>query len=170
MPTRIHDRPPARAAGRTAAKAKAHRSGVREAVVTDVSSAPPAALAQSPLARHAQLGRRVPRQAMLQLIDALPGDVHARLQAVGLGEASLKRFRAQPRQALSEEHAERTLEISRLIQMAREVLGSVAAADAWLASPQRGLEFETPRTLLRTAPGRQAVEQLLGRIEYGVYS
>jgi putative toxin-antitoxin system antitoxin component (TIGR02293 family) len=107
---------------------------------------------------------------MLQLIDTLPGDVPARLQAVGLGEASLKRFRAQPRQPLSEEHAERTLEISRLVQMAREVLGSVEAADTWLATSQRALDFQLPRALLRTAPGRMAVEQLLGRIEYGVYS
>ncbi|MFY8134491.1 MAG: antitoxin Xre/MbcA/ParS toxin-binding domain-containing protein [Aquimonas sp.] len=146
------------------------RHGVREFAAAEPGSSPSPALSQSPLARHAQLGRRVPRQVMLQLIDTLPGDVPARLQAVGLGEASLKRFRAQPRQPLSEEHAERTLEISRLVQMAREVLGSVEAADTWLATSQRALDFQLPRALLRTAPGRMAVEQLLGRIEYGVYS
>ncbi len=164
--TRNPPTPPSRS--RSAASSR--RSGVREPGVADASNASLTALAQSPLVRHAQLGRRVPRQAMLQLIDALPGDVHARLQAVGLGEASLKRFRAQPRQALSEEHAERTLEITRLVQMAREVLGSAESADSWLATPQRALDFQAPRALLRTAPGRQAVEQLLGRIEYGVYS
>lgn len=168
MPSQTQDPPATPSRGRSTATTR--RSGVREPGVADASNASLTALAQSPLVRHAQLGRRVPRQAMLQLIDALPGDVHARLQAVGLGEASLKRFRAQPRQPLSEEHAERTLEISRLVQMSREVLGNAEAADSWLATPQRALDFQAPRALLRTAPGRMAVEQLLGRIEYGVYS
>jgi len=40
----------------------------------------------------------------------------------------------------------------------------------WLDRPAIALENKRPIELLRTLPGPQLVEQLLTRIEYGVYT
>jgi putative toxin-antitoxin system antitoxin component (TIGR02293 family) len=39
---------------------------------------------------------------------------------------------------------------------------------SWLRSEQRALGYRVPFDLLATDPGADAVEDLLGRIEYGV--
>ena len=43
-------------------------------------------------------------------------------------------------------------------------------AHRWLKEPQRGLGNRTPLSLLGTEAGAREVEDLLGRIEYGVFS
>jgi putative toxin-antitoxin system antitoxin component (TIGR02293 family) len=51
-----------------------------------------------------------------------------------------------------------------------DALGSQEAAREWLLEPQRGLGGREPIGLLSTTPGQNAVFQLLGRIEHGVYT
>lgn len=50
------------------------------------------------------------------------------------------------------------------------VLGSREAAVQWLTSPAMGLNQQRPVDLLATPMGTQLVEELLDRIEYGVYA
>lgn len=54
------------------------------------------------------------------------------------------------------------------IDHATMLLGSLTTTLQWLRSPQRALGFRVPLELLATEPGAEAVEDLLGRIEYGV--
>lgn len=60
----------------------------------------------------------------------------------------------------------RTAQISKRI---RDVLGDEVAS-AWLREPQPALNYRVPLELLETEPGARAVEQLIGRIDYGVYT
>ncbi len=48
--------------------------------------------------------------------------------------------------------------------------GGIEAARQWLKSPQRGLGGVIPLDYAQTETGAREVENLLGRIDYGVYS
>ena len=54
--------------------------------------------------------------------------------------------------------------------MAVQALGTTQHARTWLAAPQHGLGGAIPLDYARTEVGAREVEDLLGRIEYGVYS
>lgn len=62
----------------------------------------------------------------------------------------------------------RFYKLSTVLAKATELFGSIADAMAWLRSEQRALEYRKPIELMRTEAGALAVENLLGRIEYGV--
>ncbi|OPZ12331.1 MAG: hypothetical protein BWZ07_01373 [Alphaproteobacteria bacterium ADurb.BinA280] len=56
------------------------------------------------------------------------------------------------------------------MESAIRVLGSRTAAKAWLNEGQQALGHQKPVSLLSSESGREQVETLLGRIEYGVYT
>ena len=47
--------------------------------------------------------------------------------------------------------------------------GDIAAARKWLQMPQRGLGGETPLDFASTEVGAREVENLIGRLEHGVF-
>jgi putative toxin-antitoxin system antitoxin component (TIGR02293 family) len=59
---------------------------------------------------------------------------------------------------------------SEILVKATAVLGSQEEAERWLERPAIGLEQRRPIDLLATPAGVRLVEELLGRIEYGVYT
>lgn len=58
----------------------------------------------------------------------------------------------------------------RIVLRTAEILGSQEEASRWLQTPNRALGGRTPMDLLDTEPGNRQVEDVLGRIEHGVYS
>lgn len=48
--------------------------------------------------------------------------------------------------------------------------GDVAGAVVWLTSPKKALGHKTPLAYSRTKPGAREVENLIGRLEQGVFS
>ena len=58
----------------------------------------------------------------------------------------------------------------RIMIRAVEVLGSREEASRWLHAPNPALGGQTPLELLDTDLGSRQVEDVLGRIEHGVYS
>ncbi|MCH2155059.1 MAG: DUF2384 domain-containing protein [Opitutales bacterium] len=66
--------------------------------------------------------------------------------------------------------SDRLLRFARLFGLAVDVLDSAEAAQKWLKTPARALEFASPLEFAETEVGAREVENLLGRIEYGVYS
>jgi putative toxin-antitoxin system antitoxin component (TIGR02293 family) len=56
-----------------------------------------------------------------------------------------------------------------VIARAIEVLGSKEKALAWLRSPVPGLRNQRPLDIMNSAEGRRDVEDILGRIEHGVF-
>jgi putative toxin-antitoxin system antitoxin component (TIGR02293 family) len=60
--------------------------------------------------------------------------------------------------------------LSALFQKALEVLGEPEEAKRWFTTPKKALGGKTPMEFSETDVGAREVEDLLGRIEYGVYA
>lgn len=71
---------------------------------------------------------------------------------------------------LDQQEGERFLRLLRLWCRSVEVLGTEEKAWRWLERPNRALGGVIPISLLDTDFGTQAAEDVLGRIEYGVFS
>ena len=83
-------------------------------------------------------------------------------------KATLHRRKAGGR--LGRAESDRVARFARLMGKAVEVMESEENARQWLTLPQIGLGGATPLDYARTEVGAREVEDLLGRIEYGVYS
>lgn len=71
---------------------------------------------------------------------------------------------------LQKGESERLLRIAVLFDRAVEVLESREEAQQWFRTPKRALGGSTPLDFADTEPGAREVEDLLGRIEHGVFS
>lgn len=87
---------------------------------------------------------------------------------LGLSKATLRRRMDSGRLTTSE--SDRVVRFARLMGKAVEVMESEASARQWLNSPQIGLGGAVPLQYAETELGAREVEDLLGRVEYGVYS
>lgn len=65
---------------------------------------------------------------------------------------------------------DRVARLQRLVSRAALVLGGAQEGRTWLTTPQRALHHRTPFDVAATEVGAEAVFQLLGRIEHGVFS
>ena len=71
----------------------------------------------------------------------------------------------------SAKESERLLRLSKLLEASAELFeGDREGAVAWLGSPNRALGGETPLALSKTEIGAREVENLIGRLEHGVFS
>jgi len=87
---------------------------------------------------------------------------------LGISKATLHRRKAAGR--LGREESDRVVRFARLMGKALEVFESDEPARSWLNSPQVGLGGAVPLDYAETEVGAREVEDLLARIEYGVYS
>ena len=127
----------------------------------------------STLSVHDQIARGLPahalvnmggRLAVLDMMDTLG-------PAIGISERTFHRWKKEPPDApLSPEVSGRLWKFAEILAKATEVLGTQVAAENWLASPAMALDRRRPLDLLSTPVGVEAVEELLTRIEYGVYT
>lgn len=70
----------------------------------------------------------------------------------------------------SANESERVLRFALLFEKAVDVLGSAETARQWLKTPKKALGGKLPLDYADTEPGAREVEELLGRIEYGIFS
>lgn len=87
---------------------------------------------------------------------------------LGISKATLHRRRASGRLDIAE--SDRVVRYARLMGLATQVLESPENARLWLSMPKKGLGGAIPLEYAETEFGAREVEDLLGRIEYGVYS
>ena len=106
----------------------------------------------------------------LESLAALSGmSVNLIASALGIPERTLARRKAVGRFAPDE--SERLLRISNVFEKAVALFeGDVAGAVTWLTSPRRALNHRTPLDYSRTELGAREVENLIGRLEHGVFS
>jgi putative toxin-antitoxin system antitoxin component (TIGR02293 family) len=71
---------------------------------------------------------------------------------------------------LSAQESERVVRLAHIAAHASLVVASLDNAKLWLTASNRALEGVAPITMLDTDVGARAVEDVLLRIEYGVYS
>ena len=99
---------------------------------------------------------------VLQLTDV---DLAATL---GMSPKTIGRLRKTPGTPIGPVASDRLYRIASLLARAIDVLEDEDAAREWLLAPQVGLDLRTPYDLAFTEAGAREVENLLGRIEYGV--
>lgn len=78
--------------------------------------------------------------------------------------------RRKQERRLSPGESDRLFRVVRIAVQAAEVLGGREEASRWLHAPSRALGGQTPLELLDTDLGSRQVEDVLGRIEHGVFS
>jgi putative toxin-antitoxin system antitoxin component (TIGR02293 family) len=87
---------------------------------------------------------------------------------LGISKATFHRRKLAGR--LDQAESDRVLRYARLMGRALEVMETQENARQWLTSPQFGLGGAIPLEYAETEVGAREVEDLLGRIEHGVYS
>jgi len=88
---------------------------------------------------------------------------------VGLSKATFHRKKTTGTN-LSPLVSDRVVRFAMLLSKAITVFGSQDEANKWLKSPQFGLGGAVPLDFAKSEVGSREVENLLGRIEYGVYT
>lgn len=68
------------------------------------------------------------------------------------------------------DESERLLRIAKLFDRACALFGDPDTARRWLKTPQRALGSVSPLDFADTEPGAQEVEDLMGRLEHGVFA
>jgi putative toxin-antitoxin system antitoxin component (TIGR02293 family) len=71
---------------------------------------------------------------------------------------------------LTAAESDRTVRLARVYAGAVQMIGDEEKAAEWLQTPNRALGGERPLDQLDTDVGARTVEDILGRIAYGVYS
>jgi putative toxin-antitoxin system antitoxin component (TIGR02293 family) len=90
-------------------------------------------------------------------------------QTVGIPERTLARRRAAGR--LAPDESERLLRLASIFEKTVALFeGDIPAAVQWLSTPKRAIENQAPLQYARTEVGAREVENLIGRLEYGVFS
>lgn len=118
------------------------------------------------LIRKIQKGLRFSELETLQNSIDLPFEQLAAKLAIS--RSTLQRRKAAGR--LSPDESDKVMRLSRLLEHAKNVFGDIERARAWLKFPQRGLGGAVPLDYAETEVGAREVDDLLGRIEYSVYT
>lgn len=124
---------------------------------------------------HLLISQGLPTQAMLRLASGLHQvPVASLLVIMGMSQRNFQRRKEaaerDPAASLTLEEGSRLWKFTEILAQATQTLGSQEAAEKWLNSPQVGLDGKRPMELLTTPPGAELVEELLLRMEYGVYA
>jgi len=112
------------------------------------------------------IARGLPFESMERLEKAIGLDVAPLVQ---IPKRTLTRRRQDGR--FTPEESDRLVGAARLLSKALDLFdGNAPAARAWLTEPQLALGGATPIDIARTETGAREVENLIGRLEYGVFS
>jgi len=105
-------------------------------------------------------------ERLARLLNNSAGDLAQRLR---IPARTLQRRKRSG--VLSVEESERLLRLSRIVQASFELFeDDHKAAIAWLGRENRGLAGQTPLEMSSTELGGEEVLNLIGRLEYGVFS
>jgi putative toxin-antitoxin system antitoxin component (TIGR02293 family) len=122
-------------------------NGAPDAFVAPANRAGPAALAE--LARH--------------------GYSEDEIFALVVPKRTLARRKAA-NERLTVEETDKALRLARIAAQAERVFGEADKAHRWLRKPKRALQGETPLAYLASEAGARVVEEMLHRIEHGVFA
>ena len=105
--------------------------------------------------RHLQRHMRLPNREMSEMLS--------------ISESTLAR-REQSQQPLSRDESETAIQLSALAAHGLQVFENEPDFHRWLHTDNPALGSIKPQTLLPSALGREQVRELLGRIEWGIFS
>jgi putative toxin-antitoxin system antitoxin component (TIGR02293 family) len=104
-------------------------------------------------------------EALMEIFDLEREDLS---RALDIPLRTLARRKLEKR--LPPAESDRLARLARIAALATEALGGEEKAARWLKAPNRALGGEAPLGLLDTDAGSREVENVLGRIEHGVFS
>ena len=110
----------------------------------------------------------MPRRAAEALRRRMHSSEQEFAQSLGISAKTLQRSVSKPR--LTPAQGDRLYRLARIVAMAEDVLEDEEQAYRWLREPHRGLGGRVALDLISTEAGAREVEDLLGRIEHGVFS
>ena len=116
-----------------------------------------------------ELERGLPFKALERLTELSGIALTAIVRAIGIPERTLARRKATGR--LAPEESERLLRISSIFERTVDLFeGDIAGAVNWLTTPKKAFDGRLPLDYSRTELGAREVENLIGRLEHGVFS
>jgi putative toxin-antitoxin system antitoxin component (TIGR02293 family) len=122
----------------------------------------------SPLEAHERVQKGISLSEVIRFVDATELTQEEAANLLGVPVRTYQRWLTDPTKKLDSATGGRYYRTIKVIQHAATLLGSMESALQWLRGGQRALGGRVPFELLGTDPGAEAVEDLLGRIEYGV--
>ena len=111
----------------------------------------------------------LPAAAVVALAGKLDLKNGAISERLGIPQRTLSR-RLSRHARLTAAESDRTVRLARVYATAVEMIGNTEKAVEWLRTQNRALGGELPLDMLDTDLGAREVEEILGRIAYGVYS
>ena len=118
----------------------------------------------------AQLIRKgLPAKSVTSLAEKLDLGNAVLSRKLGIPQRTLTRRLSQGSRLTAAE-SDRTVRLARVYAHATEMIGDEERAVEWLRTPNRALGGDSPLDQLDTDLGARMVEDILGRIAYGVYS
>jgi len=111
----------------------------------------------------------LPASSVIALAEKLDLGNAALSRRLGIPQRTMTR-RLSQHSRLSAAESDRTVRLARVYATAVELIGNKEKAVEWLRTPNRALAGERPLDQLDTDLGTREVEDVLGRIAYGVYS
>ena len=127
-----------------------------------------AVLGHTPLEAHERVRKGISLGEVIRFTEHMGLTQQEAAALLGLPLRTFQRWLGAPEKKLDATTGGRYYRAIKIVQHAMALLGSTPTTLEWLRSPQRALGFRIPLELLATEPGAEAVEDLLGRIEYGV--
>jgi putative toxin-antitoxin system antitoxin component (TIGR02293 family) len=114
------------------------------------------------------LRQGLPFSALERLMDAFALSREEITDVLNLPARTLSRRKQSQRLAADE--SDRLYRFSRVLTHAEGVLGTRQKATLWLHRPNSALNGAVPLGLLDTDIGANQVDEILGRLEYGIFS
>ena len=116
-----------------------------------------------------QVRKGFPYEALVRFHDRSGLPVAMIAELVQIPQRTLMRRKAKGR--LLPDESERLLRVAGVFEKAVDLFeGDVDSARRWLIAPNTALAGETPLVLVETEIGAREVEDLLGRLEHGVFT
>lgn len=109
----------------------------------------------------------LPKSALVHLLKTLHLSIAEIAKLLPVSERTLQRY--PNNKILGKDLSGHVVALAKVYSRAAEVFRNEDKARRWLLKPCRALGDVTPFSLLDSPMGIQAVEDELGRIEYGVY-
>jgi putative toxin-antitoxin system antitoxin component (TIGR02293 family) len=120
-----------------------------------------------PLDLISRVRRGLPVSALVELAKDMGEPVETMAATLGIAPRTLARRKLS--RVLDPHESERVARVAAILERATHVLGTADKARAWLKKENRALAGVTPLSLMDTDMGARAVDDVLGRIEHGVF-
>jgi putative toxin-antitoxin system antitoxin component (TIGR02293 family) len=117
----------------------------------------------------AEIRHGLPVKAFFWLRDALNVSQEFLSQTISIPPRTVMRRQAA-KERFKPDESERILRLARIFLRAEQVLESADRAKAWMLAKNRALGGMSPLDFAKSEPGAREVENVLGRLEHGVFS